>query len=187
MTRTLNGTRVAFLATDGVEQLELTSPWRAIEAAGGTPVLVSPKRGRVHAMLGSDRRDTFIVDVEVRETDAAIFDALVIPGGVIGVDALRDDAASVHFVREFVDAGKPIAAIGCAPWVLIEAGATEGRLLTSSPSIRTDLLNAGAAWLDERVVVDRELVTSRRSDDLGAFTSRMVEVMAARRVHLQGA
>jgi protease I len=187
MTTPLGGTRVAFLATDGVEQIELTSPWKAIQAAGGTPVLVSPKRGRVHAMLGSDRRDTFIVDIEVRETDAAIFDALVIPGGVIGADVLRDDAASVHFVRAFVDAGKPIAAMGCAQWLLIEAGAAEGRTLTSSPSIRTDLMNAGATWTDERVVVDRELVTSRRSDDLGAFTSTLVEVMAARSRHLQRA
>ena len=175
----IDGTRVAFVATDGVEQIELTRPWEAIEAEGGLPRLVSPKADVVQAFDHLDKADTFDVDVPSSQADPDDFDALVLPGGVANPDMLRMDEDTVAFVRSFVDAGKPVAAICHAPWTLIEAHAVVGRRLTSWPSLRTDLANAGAAWVDQEVVVcdaqPSTLVTSRKPDDLDAFCKTMLQ------------
>jgi protease I len=170
----LSGTEIAFLtANEGVEQVELTEPWRAVEAAGGRPVLVAPKAGEVQAFNHLDRADTFPVDVAVDEADTERFGGLVLPGGVANPDQLRLDDRAVQFARSFFDAGKPVAAICHAPWTLVEADAVRGREVTSWPSLETDLVNAGATWVDREVVVDTNgpntLVTSRRPDDLAAF------------------
>lgn len=182
---TLNGQRIAFIATDGVEEIELTHPWEAVTAAGGDPVLVSPKEERVLAMHGFDRGGAFDVDVLARTASADDFDGLVLPGGVANPDALRLDDHTVALIRAFVDSAKPVAAICHAPWALIEAHAVVGRRVTSYPSLRTDLANAGAEWLDREVVVcDAQpsvLVTSRRPDDLGAFSTTTIERFAAHR------
>ncbi|MEW2516713.1 type 1 glutamine amidotransferase domain-containing protein [Actinacidiphila alni] len=166
--------RTAFLvAPEGVEQIELTSPWQALVAAGQTPRLVSTAEGTVQAFDHLDKADTFPVDVTTAQTSAADFDALVLPGGVANPDFLRTDPGAVAFVRGFFDAGKPVAAICHAPWTLIEADVVRGRTLTSWPSLRTDVRNAGGTWVDEEVVVCRAapstLITSRKPDDLTAF------------------
>jgi protease I len=174
----LRGRTVAFLvAGEGIEQVELTGPWQAVEEAGGTPRLVAPKPGRVQAFNHLDKADTFPVDATVQDVSAADFDGLVLPGGVANPDALRTDPHAVAFVKGFFDAGKPVAAICHAPWTLIEAGVLEGRTVTSWPSLKTDLGNAGAHWVDERVAVDRSanvLVTSRKPDDLPVFEETFV-------------
>ena len=178
----LDGKRVAFLATEGVEQVELTDPWHAVEGAGGTPRLISPSE-KVQGFNHLDKADVFPVDVAVADADAGDSDALVLPGGVANPDALRTDDDAVAFVRAFADAGKPIAVICHGPWTLVEADVVRGRTLTSWPSVRTDLRNAGATWVDEEVVVDDEgpntLVTSRNPDDLPAFTKATVEALSA--------
>jgi protease I len=174
MTQELQGKTVAALVTDGFEQVELTSPRGALEAAGARVQVVSPKaqaKGWNHTEWG----DTVPCDVGLETADAHQFDALLLPGGVMSPDKLRMDPAAVRFVQQFVDAGKPIAAICHGPWTLIEAGATRGRRMTSYPSLRTDLLNAGADWVDQAVVVDRGLVTSRHPGDLPAFNEAMIE------------
>jgi protease I len=177
---TLQGKTVAFLvAGEGIEQVELTEPWKAVEEAGGTPKLLSPESGEVQAFHHLDKADTFTVDVPVAEARPDEYDALVLPGGVANPDALRLDKAAVDFVRAFVDSGKPVAAICHAPWSLIEAGVLQGRTMTSWPSLQTDLRNAGATWVDEEVVVDGNLVTSRNPDDLPAFNAKLVELTAA--------
>jgi protease I len=170
------------VANEGVEQVELTEPWKAIEAAGGRPVLIAPEQGGVQAFNHLDKADTFEATQAVGDIDITDFDGLVLPGGVANPDQLRMDAAAVDVVRRFVESGRPVAAICHAPWTLIEANAVQGRRLTSWPSLQTDLHNAGADWVDETVVVCTEgpgpLITSRNPDDLPAFTARLVEVFA---------
>jgi protease I len=175
MTTSIEGMSVAFLMTDGVEQVEFTRPWEAVEAAGGIPILVSPKSDSVQGYNHVDKGDTFLVDLEVKDADEVDFDALVLPGGVINADDLRGDKDAVAFARAFFAAHKPVAAICHAPWLLIEADVVNGREITSFPSLRTDLENAGASWNDEKVVVDNRLVTSRTPDDLPAFIERFLE------------
>jgi protease I len=180
MADTLTNRRVAFLvAPEGVEQVELTEPWQAVEAAGGQPELVSTDSGTIQAFNHLDKADTFTVDRTADAVSASDYDALVLPGGVANPDFLRTDSSAVAFVRGFFDAGKTVAAICHAPWTLIEADVLRGRRLTSWPSLQTDLRNAGAEWVDEQVVVDANLVTSRNPDDLKAFCATTVEQIAA--------
>jgi protease I len=175
----LSGMRVAVLATDGVEQVELERPWQALEEAGAEPELVSLAPGSITAFQHLDKGDTKSVDTTVADADPDDYAALVLPGGVVNGDVVRADADAVAFVRSFVDAGKPVAAICHAAWVLAEADVVRGRRMTSWPSLQTDLRNAGATWVDEEVVVDGALVTSRKPDDLDAFGAAIVEVFAA--------
>lgn len=178
-TAPLTGKTVAFLATDGVEQVELTSPWEAVLAAGGTPVLVSLEAGRITAMQSDwEHGESFDVNTAVKDAKAEDFHGLVMPGGTLNADALRVDEDVQAFVRSFFEQHKPVAAICHAPWTLIEAGVVEGRKLTSFPSLKTDLKNAGAQWVDEEVVVDAGLTTSRNPDDLDAFNAKVVEELA---------
>lgn len=175
---TIDGKKVAFLLTDGVEQVELTSPWNAVKEAGGLPTLVAPDSGRVQGYNGTDKGDTFDVDLTAAEANAADFDALVIPGGVVNADHLRVNEDAQRFARSFFDQHKPVAAICHGPWLLIDAGVASGRSLTSYHTLRTDLRNAGAGWSDEEVVVDQGLVTSRNPDDLPAFNNKLLEEIA---------
>lgn len=175
MSRALEGKRIAFLATDGVEQVELTRPWSAVEDAGGEPVLVSLERGAIRGYHHLDAADSFDVDAAVDDVSADDFHGLVLPGGVANPDALRMNEGAVAFVRDFFAQSKPVAAICHAPWTLIEAGVVEGRTLTSWPSLRTDIENAGGRWVDEEVHVDAGFVTSRKPDDLDAFCAKAVE------------
>ncbi|MBE1589662.1 type 1 glutamine amidotransferase domain-containing protein [Nonomuraea angiospora] len=170
----LDGKIIAFLvAPEGVEQVELTEPWKAVKQAGGTPKLVSTKQGQVQAFHHLDKGDRFAVDATVEDADPASFDGLVLPGGVANPDFLRMDPQAVRFARAFFDLGKPVAAICHAPWTLIEADVVRGRTITSWPSLRTDLRNAGATWVDQEVVIctsgPNTLVSSRKPDDLKAF------------------
>lgn len=174
----LDGRRVAFLATEGVEQVELTEPWTALQREGARLDLVSIDRGEVQAFNHLDRADTFTVDRTAEEATAQEYDALVLPGGVANPDNLRTDEHAVRFVRSFFEAGKPVGAICHAPWLLAEAGVAAGRTITSFPSLATDMRNAGARWVDEEVVVDAGLVTSRRPDDLPAFCGKLIEEIA---------
>jgi protease I len=172
--------KVALLVADGFEQVELTEPRRALEDAGAHTEIVSPANGQVQGFKHHDKGDRFRVDVPLAEADAADFDALVLPGGVANPDVLRTIPEAVRFVRAFFDAGKPVAAICHGPWTLIEADVVEGRKLTSWPSLQTDLRNAGANWVDAEVVVDGELVTSRKPADLPVFNRRMIELFSER-------
>ncbi|GAB3269675.1 type 1 glutamine amidotransferase domain-containing protein [Sinomonas notoginsengisoli] len=175
-TGNITGKKVAFLLTKGVEQSELTEPWKAVEQAGGQPVLVSPESGQVTAMTHDwDHGESFAVDVPLSQARAEDFDALVLPGGSINADRLRLEGDAVALVKSFAEAGKPISAICHAPWILIEAGLVQGRRMTSYASLQTDLRNAGADWVDEQVVTDRGLTTSRNPGDLEAFCSKMLE------------
>jgi protease I len=171
----LDGMRVAVVATDGVEQVELDRPWQTLEEAGAQPELVSLEEGTITAYDHIDKGGTRKVDATVGEADPDDYAALVLPGGVINGDFIRADADAVAFVRSFFDAGKPVAAICHAPWVLAEADVVRGRRMTSWPSLQTDLRNAGAQWVDEEVVVDGNLTTSRKPDDLDAFGAAIVE------------
>jgi protease I len=176
----LAGKTVAFLvAAEGIEQVELTEPWKAVEEAGGTPRLLSPETGKVQAYNHLDKADGFEVDVAVKDADVADYAGLVLPGGVANPDALRMDQDAVAFVKAFFDSGKPVAAICHAPWSLVEAGVLSGRRLTSWPSLQTDIRNAGATWVDQEVVVDGNLITSRNPDDLPAFNEKLTEMFAA--------
>jgi protease I len=179
MATSIKGKRVAFLATDGVEEVEYTEPRKAVEAAGGTAELVSIKDGSIQAVNHLDKSGTYPVDKQVKDANVEQYDALVLPGGVANPDFLRTDPDAVRFVRDFFTAGKPVAAICHGPWTLVEAGVVDGRTLTSWPSLRTDLANAGATWVDEEVYVDDGLVTSRKPDDLPAFCDRMISEIAA--------
>lgn len=186
MTGPLNGKTIAFLvANEGIEQVELTAPWQAVEEAGGRAVLVAPKDGAAQAFNHLDKADTFDVDVTTAQADADDYDGLVLPGGVANPDALRLDDAAVQFVKAFTAAGKPVAAICHAPWTLVEADVVKGKQVTSWPSLRTDLSNAGASWQDSEVVVSDAqgwtLVTSRKPDDLPAFNAEAVRIFAAGR------
>ena len=176
---TLQGRTIAFLvAQEGTEQVELTRPWEAVQEAGGTPRLLSTRPGHVQAFHHLDRGDRFPVDAVVGEETVDDYDALVLPGGVANPDQLRTDPQAVGFVRAFFDAGKPVAAICHGPWTLIEADVVRGRTVTSWPSLRTDLANAGATWVDQELVVCQEgpgvLLTSRKPDDLDAFDDALV-------------
>ncbi len=180
MAKQLAGRKVAFLvANEGVEQVELTQPWQAVEQAGGTPELIAPEDGEVQAFNHLDKGDTFPVD---RTTDEAVADdyaALVLPGGVANPDHLRTKPAAVAFARSFFEASKPVGVICHGPWTLIEADVVRGRTLTSWPSLQTDLRNAGATWVDQEVCVDDNLVSSRRPGDLDAFCAAVVEEIGA--------
>ncbi|OJF14150.1 type 1 glutamine amidotransferase domain-containing protein [Couchioplanes caeruleus] len=178
MATSIKGKRVAFLATDGVEEVEYTQPRKAVEAAGGKAELVSIKAGEIQAVNHMDKAGTYPVDKQVKDVDVDQYDALVLPGGVANPDFLRTDPDAVRLVRDFFTAGKAVAAICHGPWTLVEAGVVDGRTLTSWPSLRTDLANAGATWVDEQVHVDQGLVTSRKPDDLPAFCDKMIEEIA---------
>ena len=178
MPSALEGKKVAILATDGVEQVEFTKPRDALLAAGADVDIVSIKLEPIQAFNHMDRGDTFRVDREVSDARAEDYDALVLPGGVSNPDLLRVDDEAVAFVHEFFAQGKPVGAICHGPWTLIEADVVRGRTVTSWPSLQTDLRNAGAEWVDEEVVVDQGLVTSRKPDDLPAFCSKLVEEIA---------
>ncbi|WP_369250247.1 type 1 glutamine amidotransferase domain-containing protein [Streptomyces sp. R41] len=172
--------RIAFLmAPEGVEQVELTDPWQAVRDAGGEPVLVSTRPGRIQAFRHLDKADTFTVDEVVADVSAQSFDGIVLPGGVANPDTLRLDERAVSFVRDFFDRGRPVAAICHAPWTLVEADVVRGRVLTSWPSLRTDIRNAGGTWVDERVHVCEQgpntLITSRKPADLKAFREALLE------------
>ena len=170
--------KVAFLvAAEGIEAVELTEPWAAVADSGGQPVLVSPESGTVQLFDHLDKTETRPVDATVADVSVDDFAALVLPGGVANPDALRLDAGAVALVKAFVDSGKPVAAICHAPWTLIEADVVRGRRVTSWPSLETDLRNAGAEWVDEPVVVDSNLITSRKPDDLAAFNAALLEAL----------
>jgi protease I len=175
MANRLNGKKVAFLATHGVEQVELTEPWKAVEAEGGRPELISPESGEIQGFEHLDHGEKFSVDRKVADVSAGDYDGLVLPGGVANPDFLRMDEDAVRFVRDFFEAGKPVAAICHGPWTLVEADVVRGRTLTSFPSLRTDIRNAGGEWVDEEVHVQAGLVTSRRPDDVPAFCDKLVE------------
>jgi protease I len=183
----LQGKRVAFLATDMVEQVELTEPWKAVKDAGGTPELVSLKEGEIQGFNHYDKADTFKVDRTVEEAQAEDYDALVIPGGVGNPDTMRTDENAVQLVRDFFEQGKPVGVICHGPWMLVEAGVVRGRKVTSWPSLQTDIRNAGGDWVDQEVVVDAGLVTSRKPDDLPAFNEKIVEEFCEGRHEQQAA
>ena len=175
----LEGKRIAFLvANEGIEQVELTEPRKAVEEAGAETELIAPESGQVQAFNHLDKGDEFDVDKTVGDADAGDYDGLVLPGGVANPDNLRTHEDAVAFVKAFFEAGKPVGAICHAPWTLIEADVVKGRKVTSWPSLQTDLRNAGADWSDEEVIVDSGLVTSRNPDDLPAFNAKIVEEFA---------
>lgn len=177
-TPSLTGKKIAFLATDGVEQIELTEPWRAIQAAGATVELISLKKGYIQGMHHDKPGGGFEVDHTVDSVKAEQYDGLVLPGGVANPDTLRADPKAVSFVRDFFRQGKPVAAICHGPWILAEANVLLNRVVTSWPSIKTDLVNAGALWVDKEVHCDKGLVTSRKPDDLDAFCAKAIEEFA---------
>ena len=174
----LNGKKIAFLAAEGVEQVELTEPWKAVEQAGASAELISIEAGEVQAFNHLDKGDTFPVDKTTGEASASDYDGLVLPGGVANPDFLRTDEGAVRFVREFFEQAKPVGVICHGPWTLVEADVVRGRTITSWPSIQTDLRNAGANWVDKEVVVDEGLTSSRKPDDLPAFCAKIVEEFA---------
>jgi protease I len=175
----LKGKRVAILLTDGFEQPEMVKPRKALDDAGAKTTLIAPKSGEVKAWNSTDWGDKFPVDLALDKAKPEDFDALLVPGGVINPDKLRMNENAVRFVRAFFDAGKPVAAICHGPIMLIEAGALRGRTLTSWPSLKTDIKNAGGNWVDEEVSVEKNLVTSRKPDDIPAFNRKMIELFAA--------
>ena len=174
----LKGRKVAFLATDGVEQVEFTAPWNALKQAGAEVKLVSEKLGEIQSMNHEQKGERFSVDLEVSKVSARDFDALVLPGGVTNADKLRTNKGAVDFVREFMEADKPVAAICHGPWLLVEADAVRGRTITSWPSLETDIKNAGGAWVDKQVQLDQKLLTSRKPDDLPAFCAQLVDLLS---------
>ena len=176
----LQGRRVAFVvANEGVEQVELTSPWDAVTKAGGNPVLVATKPGTVQAFNHLDKADTFLVDMTTADATIDDFDGLVLPGGVANADRLRTDAHAVEFVRSFFDTGRPVAVICHGAWVIVEADRVRNRTITSWPSLKTDILNAGGHWVDEEVKVcpgkENVMISSRKPDDLPAFNATLIE------------
>ena len=175
----LNGKKVAFIATDGVEEAELVEPRKAVEAAGATVELLSLEEGEIQAMESDiNKAETYAVDKLVSDASVDDYDGLVIPGGTVNADSLRADQDVVKFVQDFSKTGKPVGVICHGPWVLVEADLVKGRTLTSFPSLQTDIRNAGGEWVDEEVVVDEGLVTSRNPDDLPAFCAKVVEEIA---------
>ena len=183
MTNRLKGKRVAILVTDGFEQVEMTKPRKALDEAGAVTTLVSPKSGEVQGWNHDDKADRFHVDQELKAAAANNFDALLLPGGVANPDQLRTIPEAVKFVKAFFGAHKPIAAICHGPWLLVEADVVRGYKMTSWPSLKTDLTNAGAKWTDSPVVVDRGLITSRKPDDLPSFSEKMLEEFSHEHVH----
>jgi len=183
----LQGKRVAFLATDMVEQVELTEPWNAVHAEGAETELISLEEGEIQGFNHYDKGDTFKVDKTVEEARADDYDALVIPGGVGNPDTLRTNENAVEFARQFFEQGKPVGVICHGPWMLVETGVVRGRKVTSWPSLQTDIRNAGGNWVDEEVVVDSGLVTSRKPDDLPAFNKKIIEEFAEGRHEEQAA
>lgn len=175
MSQVLSGKKIAFLATDGFEQVELTEPWNAIKDAGAEVELVSLETGDIQGVNHDEKADRFEVDRAVGEVSAADYNGLVLPGGVFNPDALRLSEAAVDFIRDFFKQHKPVAAICHGPWTLVEADVVRGRRVTSWPSLKTDLTNAGADWVDEECVCDEGLVTSRNPDDLPAFCDKAIE------------
>jgi protease I len=178
MANELQGKHVAFLFTEGVEQVELTEPLEAVRKAGAEAELISLEKGEVEAWNHFDKGDKFTADKAVSDVDASEYDGLVLPGGVANPDQLRMDKDAVKFVRDFFEQHKPVGVICHGPWMLVEADVVKGRKVTSWPSLQTDLRNAGADWVDEEVVVDNGLVTSRKPDDLPAFCAKVVEEIA---------
>lgn len=178
MAEPLDGKTVAMLATDGVEQIELTRPWEELAAAGARVELISIKSGSIDGYNHLEKADSFKVDKTVPEVAVEDFDALVLPGGVANPDALRLDKDAVAMVARFVDDGKPVAAICHGPWLLVEADVVRGKTLTAFPSLETDINNAGGRWVDEIVHYEDGLITSRKPDDLDAFCGKLVEVLA---------
>jgi protease I len=179
MASELNGKKVAFLmAQEGVEEVELTKPWQAVERAGGTPELIAPKAGEVQAMNHLDKASTFQVDKTLGDAKPEDYDGVVLPGGVANPDELRTEERAVSFLRQFFSEGKPVGVICHGPWTLVEADLVRDRTITSWPSLKTDIRNAGGNWVDEEVVVDEGLVSSRNPDDLPAFCAKIVEEFA---------
>ncbi|HUB73549.1 MAG TPA: type 1 glutamine amidotransferase domain-containing protein [Solirubrobacteraceae bacterium] len=188
MASELKGKKIAFLiAQDGVEEIELTRPWQAVEQAGGTPELIAPERGQVQAFNHLDKGSTYEAHKRLDQADAGDYDGLVLPGGVANPDQLRTHRRALEFVREIFAAGKPVGVICHGPWTLVEADLVRGRTLTSWPSLQTDIRNAGGEWVDEEVVVDRGLVSSRKPDDLDAFCAKVVEELAEGEHEVAGA
>lgn len=179
MATSLKGKRVAFLATDGVEQSELTEPWKALEAAGAEVELVSLRPGSIQMMKHDEKGDTFPVDRTVAEASSSDYAALILPGGVKNADVLRTDKTAVQFAREFVTAEKLVGAVCHGPWLLVEADVVRGRTLTSWPSLQTDVRNAGGEWVDKEVSADEKLITSRKPADLPAFSAKLVDSLSA--------
>ncbi len=179
MSGKLQGKKVAILATDGVEQVELTEPKKALEEAGATTQVISPKQGEIKAWKFTEWGDKIRVDKALEGAKASEYDALLLPGGVINPDNLRLEPKAVSFVKEFAAAGKPIASICHGPWMLVEAGIAKGKKLTSWPSLRTDISNAGGQWVDEPVVTDKGITTSRKPDDLPVFNERIIQQFSA--------
>lgn len=177
MPESLSGKRIAILATDGVEQVELTEPQKALQAGGATVEVVAPKSGEIKAWNHKDWGETIKVNKTIDDVVTSDYDALVLPGGVINPDHLRTDVRVVRFVRDFFYTGKPIAAICHGPWTLIEANVVRGRKVTSWPSLKTDLKNAGAEWVDDVVIVDKNLITSRKPDDLPTFSRALMDYL----------
>ena len=182
MAGTLGGKKIAFVvANEGVEEVELTEPWAAVEQAGGRPELIAPEGGEVQAFNHLDKGDTFAVDKRIEQARPEEYDGLVLPGGVANPDQLRTVPRAVEFLREFFSEGKPVGVICHGPWTLVEADLVRDRTLTSWPSLRSDIRNAGGNWVDEEVVVDHGLVSSRKPDDLPAFCAKILEEFAEAR------
>ena len=179
MSDELNGKKIAFLvAQEGIEEVELTQPWQAVEQAGGTPQLIAPEDGEVQAFKHLDKSSKFSVDTTLAEADPADYAGVVLPGGVANPDQLRTEAKAVEFLQRFFAEGKPVGVICHGPWTLVEADLVRDRTITSWPSLQTDIRNAGGNWVDEQVVVDEGLVSSRKPDDLPAFCAKIVEEFA---------
>jgi protease I len=175
MAQTLTGRKIAILVTDGFEQAELTEPRKALQQEGAETTLIAPAPGKVKGWNHRQWGDEFPVDLPLEQADPNAYEGLLLPGGVMNPDRLRMNPKAVGFVRSFVDAGKPIASICHGPWLLVEADAVRGRTVTSWPSLQTDIRNAGGRWVDQEVVVDQGLVTSRKPDDIPAFNAKMIE------------
>lgn len=174
----LSGLKVAILVANGFEQSEMTEPRKALEQAGAETVLISPEKGKVKGWEHKDWGDSFPVDLDLSQADADEFDALLLPGGVTNPDKLRMIPEAIEFIRRFVLEEKPIASICHGPWTLINAGGVEGKTMTSWPSIKIDLINAGANWVDKQMVIDGNLVTSRKPDDIPVFNTAMINVFS---------
>jgi protease I len=188
MASQLDGKKIAFLvAQEGIEEVELTEPWKAVEQAGATPELVAPEKGEVQAFNHLDKGSTFTVDKTLAEASPADYDGVVLPGGVANPDQLRTEQDAIDFLQSFFSEGKPVGVICHGPWTLVEADLVRDRTITSWPSLQTDIRNAGGRWVDEEVVVDEGLVSSRNPDDLPAFCAKIVEEFAEGRHEVAGA